>query len=486
MTVADRPNVLLLVMDTARVDAVLGRPDVAPNVAEIAAEGTTYTNAFATGPWTLPSHASLFSGQYTSEHGAHAGTKRFDPDVPTLAERLASSGYRTVGFSNNTWVSSDFGFDRGFEEFRVGWQLLSSGADLAAVAKEADGTLGRIRAGLSKLASRNAPATLLNVCYSELLRERYDNGAWLTNRRIDRWLGKRTGDRPFFVFANYLEPHLEYDPPRAFRDRFLPDGMEPSALNAVNQDAWSYIAGLEEMDGREFEALRALYHGEVNYLDHRIGRLYETLESHGVLEETVLVIVGDHGENLGDHGLMDHQYCLYDTLVRVPLVVRYPDAFDAGETADQLVELRDLYPTILELAGLETPSDPAVSTHSLLAPEERSRAVSEYRTPQPSMAALEERVGELTPELRRYDRALRSVRTHEWAYVEGTDGARELYDRREDPDETTNLAEDRPTVCEELAAVLEERLGALERADDETSEMDDAAKQRLEDLGYLQ
>ena len=482
------PNVLLIVMDTARAQNAFN-PEITPNLHAIAEEGTSFTKAFSTAPWTLPSHASMFTGQYTSDHNTQAGTKQFNPDVPTLAELLYKEGYQTVGVSNNTWVSSDFGFDRGFAEFFVGWELLSGGADLPTIAKSHDSTVSQIRAVGRELLSTDAPQTLVNAVYAQFLRKRYDDGARVTNWRIRRWFSKQWNkSRPFFMFVNYLEPHLKYDPPDGFIDKFLPEEMDRSFVEDINQDAWSYMCGQVEMNERDFRALSALYNGELAYLDHRIGQMVDRLDKLGVLDETVLIIIGDHGENIGEHGLMDHQYSLYDTLLHVPLIIRYPKAFDKGSKKGELVELRDIYPTILDLTGVKQPDNETASEHSLLDEKVRDHIIGEYITPQPSMEALRKRVENVPEEVRRYDRGLRCMRTAEWKYIEGTDGSEELYNINVDPEETTNVANDHPRVCAAFAEQLTAKRGELFRVDrDElTTEMDATTEQRLEDLGYLQ
>ncbi|WP_435348867.1 sulfatase [Haloarchaeobius sp. HRN-SO-5] len=478
-----RPNVVLIVMDTARARTVLGRPDVMPNLHRIADEGVTFENAFTTGPWTLPSHASMFTGQYTSDHGTHAGSRRFDPDVPTLAELLQGAGYRTVGISNNTWVSPDFGFDCGFDTFDVAWELVDGGVDLPTIAKSNEGTTAQITAVCRNLLDSEAPKTILNAAFSKLLRRRFDDGALVTNWRIRRRLSNGRAHRPFFMFVNYLEPHLEYSPP----DRFRPDWLDASDVEDVNQDAWAYICGSEEMDERDFEALTSLYEGELAYLDYRIGQVYDFLDERDLLDETALFVVGDHGENIGEHGLMDHQYCLYDTLLHVPLVARYPSEYDGGEHREELFEVRDLYPTILDLAGVDVPADDGVSTTRLGDGEGREYVLGEYLTPQPSMEALAERVDDVPDEVRRYDRGLRSIRTREWKYIQATDGTDELYDVRVDPLETDDVVSANDDVRDDLAARLESDLGEFEQSsDDHGGEIDGATERRLEDLGYLQ
>lgn len=499
-----RPNVVLIVMDTARARSVLGREDVAPGLHRLAGDGVAFENAFASSPWTLPSHASLFTGRYASQHGTHAGAPSFDPDVEPLAEALSAAGYRTYAVSNNTWVSPEFGFDRGFDEFRVGWELVEGGADLAAIGRTHDDTIDRIAAVSRRLLRRDAPRSLVNAAFSALLRDRWDDGARLTNWRLRRLLPSSPGGAPFFLFVNYLEPHLEYDPPEPFRYRFLPEDVDPEFADSVRQDAWAYLCGQLELGDREFAALSALYDAEIAYLDHRIGALVDLLDDRGLLEETAVFVTGDHGENVGEHSLMDHQYCLYDTLLHVPLVARCPDALGRGVVADELVELRDLYPTILELSGADgyacggpvEGDDRRASDvrppQSLLERAGRDHVLAEYLTPQPSMEALEERVGTVPEEVQTLDRRLRSVRTRQWKYVEASDGAEELYRVATDPDESEDLSGTHAEACSDLRALLREELGEPgspaddENADVEHADVDRPTQRRLEKLGYLQ
>jgi len=258
----------------------------------------------------------------------------------------------------------------------------------------------------------------------------------------------------------------------------------------VPQDAWGYIADTVEMTDRDFEILQALYRAEIAYLDHRIGELKESLEEHDEWEDTVFVVTGDHGENIGDHGLMDHQYCLYDTLLHVPLVI-HGGSFTGGDTVEDLVSLTDLALTLLDEVGIDAPEFRAQaqgqSFHPDTETDPRDQVVAEYMAPQPSMDALEKRVGDLPEHVREYDRALRAVRTDRYKYIRGSDGSRELYDLRCDPGETEDLADTRKDVVADLDATLDEWLGSFEHADRSGDvEMREETKARLEDLGYLQ
>jgi len=492
-TSADGPNVILIVMDTARFSTVFPSSglSVMPTVERIADEGVRFDNTMATGPWTVPSHASMFTGLYTSDHGAHAGTKQFDPPFAPLAEQLAATGYRTAAFSNNTWLSSPFGFDRGFESFRTRWELFNGGENLAGVAK-AKGVKDKLGTLLKKLADKEAPLTIANFIYAVSLsyRSTKDSGAERTTERIIEWFDP-DAERPFFCFVNYVEPHLPYDPPGGIREKFLKEEVNNSELDHVNQDPWTYLTGKVEMEARDFEALRALYKAELFYLDSCIEHLYKRLYHEGLLDDTVIIVVGDHGENIGEHGLMDHQYCLYNTLLHVPCVIRYPDSFTPGTHVQSLIELRDLFPTLLEVAGQSIPEHPGVSRNSLVRPTERSvqrgYTIAEYLSPQPSMESLRRKVnGDLPESVENFNRALRAIQTQKWKYIEGSDGDKELFDLSRDPDETENIVEENPSTVKRFRELLTSERGAFgSKTEATTANVDTLTQKRLEDLGYI-
>ncbi|HET7324158.1 MAG TPA: sulfatase, partial [Halococcus sp.] len=484
-----RPNVVVVVMDTARARETIRsghRDTTLPALDRLAEEGTEYTQAFSSAPWTLPSHASLFTGTYSSKHGAHAGHKRLDDSLPTLAEAFQSNGYETVAVSNNTWISEEFGFARGFDTVYKTWQYVQTDTDLGEIARTKRGT-EMVRALAARLVEGNPAVNVANAVYGQFFRKRNDDGARRTNEWLRNWLGDRTRDDPFFLFVNYLEPHLEYRPQKALAEQCLPDGVTYDEAMDVPQDAWEYIAGDGSLSDRELEILRALYRAEITYLDGRIGELREHIEAAGEFENTVFVVTSDHGENIGDHGMMDHQYCLYDTLLHVPLVV-HGAGFEDGRV-DDLVQLTDLAPTLLDTADIDAPEMrdgfQGQSFHPEAKIESRAHAIAEYMAPQPSMEALREEVGPLSDDVTRLDRSLRTIRTDEEKLIRGSDGTREFYELRNDPDESKNLAAEKSERVTALETVLADWLDSFEHTDASGSvSMSASTQARLEDLGY--
>ena len=474
-------------MDTARIkDVTL---ETAPTISALGDAGTRFTRAFSAAPWTLPSHGSMFTGKYPSKHGAHAGHEHLGEEHATLAELLADAGYETVGITNNTWVTPESGFGQGFETFRKAWQLLPSDENMLwemVQVLDEDSEQGILKRALSGNPIRN----LINAAYARYVYGRRDDGGRRTGEWIDDWLADRDGDRPFFLFANCIEPHLEYEPPREYAERFLPDGIDYEDAVSLEQDPWEYLVGNVNHSSEEFAVLRALYRAEIAYLDDRIADLRESLVEAGEWEDTVLVVVGDHGENIGDHGMMDHQYCLYDTLLHVPLVV-HGGPFEDGGDVDDLTSLVDLAPTLLDVAGVDAPDARAEmqgrSVHPDADVQPRDAVFAEYMNPQPTMAALERQVGDLPEYVHRFDRSLRAVRTEEYKFIRGSDGNRELYHVAEDSAERSSLVDERPEVAAELEARLDEWLDSFEQADAEGEvDISGARKKQLEELGYLQ
>jgi arylsulfatase A-like enzyme len=490
MTGSRPPNVVLIVMDTARARDVgldSNDPETAPTLRAMAERGTRFTDAHAAAPWTLPSHASLFTGTYPSKHGAHAGHKQLDDRHRTLAESFGDAGYETVAVTNNTWISEEFGFGRGFEEVVKTWQYMQSDTDFGQIARTTEG-IEMIGALARQLFTGNPVVNAINAVYGKFGRKRQDKGAARTNRLINEWLGERSSDQPFFLFVNYLEPHLEYDPPREYAEPFLPTDSSYEAATAVSQDAWSNVAGELDLSDHQFELLRALYRGEIAYLDDRIGELREAITD-ATGRETVFVVTADHGENIGEHELMDHQYALYETLLRVPLIAE-GGPFDGGGSVDDLVQLTDIAPTLLETADIDDARArnqfQGQSFHPDRDADPREYVFAEYLAPQPSMDALVERVGTLSPETRRFDRSLRSVRTEATKLIRSSEGSTECYRLDEDPDERHDLSERQPELATQLDAQIDEWLDSFEQTEEkETVDIDDETRDRLEQMGYI-
>jgi arylsulfatase A-like enzyme len=498
-----RPNVIVILIDTLRADHLScyghERP-TSPCIDRIAEQGVVYENAMSAAAWTPPSHASLFTGTYPSRHGVDRSHLLLREDLIPLPAVLRRQGYRTYGVSSNYWLSRETRFDRGFDRFVHGWQLVQTGGGNTPLERQNR----KQGLALETLGGGDVPHGWVHSCGTSLnnLYERttralrrswhlYDDGAWRVNAIVRGWMREwKRLDGPFFAFVHYLEPHLRYAPPGRYRHLHVPRGVDDRRIATVNQDPWRYLTGRARMDAEDFAILGGLYDGEISYVDRRVGQLHEALRDQGLLDNTLLVITSDHGENLGEHHLMDHAYCLYDTLLHVPLIVGGLADFPAGQRVTELVQTPDLFPTILTLVGVEDEEVwRQVQTPALFPRQARGQAeragIAEYLEPQPPVGVLRKRYPDV--DVSGFDRTLRAVRADGYKYIRASDGRDELYHVAADRGEERNLIDTQPEVADRLRKSLDEWLASFSPVgeSDEELELDAAMRQRLEDLGYL-
>jgi len=410
----DRPNILLVILDTARADRFpwqgYAKP-TAPRLAELARDGAVYTQAFSPGPWTVPAHASLFTGQYPSLHRTDCGSLRLPDEAATLAETLRASGYRTIGYTANPWIGKGYNFHQGFDTYVETWRDVPDQSE--------------------------------------------DTGATITNERVIRWLRWRQENRearrqPFFLFINYFEPHLPYHPPEPERTRLIGPGADPRRVARLSRlshpEEMRFIMGISDLDGEDLALLNALYDGEIAYVDRKVGEILDTLRGLGILDRTVIAVAGDHGENIGDHGMMDHKLSVHDTLLHVPLLLRYPPRVPPGQVVPAAVQLHDLHPTILALAGVPPPAATPIEAVPLPGAgvptpgrDPAGPIVAEFVGPPVEFLDVLE---DLFPgqDLSRFDRKLVALRQGGWKIHWGSDGRHALFHVVEDPGETRDLA----------------------------------------------
>jgi arylsulfatase A-like enzyme len=463
-------------MDTARCDhlSCYGyHRATTPNIDAIKEESVQFLRAYTTGAWTPPTHASLFTGMYNSKHGVLHGHVYLENKYSTLADILATEGYRTIAFSNNPWVSQVTGMTRGFEESIEKWEKQKS-VRAAAILKLKSLLPEKVYNFLKTLKNKINPPM-------------YDKGAYSTNTLIQSWLDETRHDsRPFFIFINYIESHLPYRPVSPYDRRFIDDRHSKMRILSVNQDMRRQWAGLAKMTREDFDILGGLYDGELSYLDWRIGQLLQYLREKRILDDTILIIISDHGENLGEHNLMDHQLCLYDTLVRIPLLIRWPSKLGAETNGNKLVSITDIFPTLMALLDIDFSHSAELQGQNIFANTGREHVYSEYESP----------IYEMTDNRKYYppdfdlsvfDRALKVVRDMRYKLVRASDGRHELYDIISDPDELRNLYAEQPERAAQMQATLAEWLSSFTKADvkKDRASLDSLVKDQLSALGYF-
>ena len=336
----DSPNVIIVVPDTLRFDrvGVYGESKLTPNIDALADSSIVYTNALSTAPWTLPTHASLFTGLYPSGHGVSWGNFKLGDEPTTLAEIFQRQGYDTYAVSNNLLLKAENGFARGFDSF----------IELSTHPKVAKWRFA-LRCGMLRML-----AETIGI-------ERFagvDSGAawtnWMLAKQIQRSHERK---RPFFTFVNYYEAHDPYLPPSPYLEAYLTPEQQRAAKHLVQSrnDLCAHACGVRGvLSEEEIELLAALYDAEVAYQDAMIGKLVDTLRRSGEFDNTWLVILSDHGELFGEGGMVFHTAGWHYQLLHVPLIVRPPGGV-APTRIDAPVQPVDVFATLVNAAGAEMP-----------------------------------------------------------------------------------------------------------------------------------
>lgn len=337
----DRPDILVLILDSLRVDRVSGYGHThltTPHLDELADRSTRFASAVTPAPWTLPSHCSMFTGLFPSEHGVTNGfldrSVELNDTHRTIVEELADSGYLTAGFSNNPWVGQLSDLHRGFDEF-VEWDLEVSRSGPASTHPRTGRILSRGHRLLGLL-SRQPIFLLKRRFFTTRLVDRATK--WLT------WAAEQPD--PSFTFLNLMEAHSPYFPPRrTFRDLSFdePTFLEPRILNTK---LLAYVMGKADLSIAQRRRILEYYDASVRYQDEQVGRLIGHLNNLGTLEDTLVVVTSDHGKTLGEYargGTPPHYTRPINT--DIPLVVNMPGQ-ETGTVIDTPAELARLPPLL--------------------------------------------------------------------------------------------------------------------------------------------
>lgn len=481
-----RPNVLVVVWDTVRADrlSLYGHAlKTTPNLDAFAREGLVFDNAVSTAMWTLPSHASMFTGLPESAHGATSQHKWLDNRFVTLAEVLTDAGYDTWLFSANPYLGDHTNLGQGFATREFPWDERWKRPSR--------------RATLDKLIARDA-STSLSPKYQEgefpsgRPNDKVKDAGAVVPNALGAWLDEtRDKSKPFFAFVNYMEAHEPRIPDLASRQALF-SAEEIDAQLAQHRgygDLLAYTVGVKEFTPEQIAVMAQVYDASLRELDERTQRLFDELDHRGLLDNTIVVVTADHGEHLGEHHLLDHKYSVYNPLVKVPLVLRFPPKVKPGRVTEPVSSL-NLFATITDLLGLELPKGSL--SKSLLTPEGRPGwAPTElvHATPLALDRISAKYEFDWKPYLRTYEAAVEQ----DWKCILASDGARELYAQSTDPLEASNV--DGANAAEfdrcferfkQWKAGFPAYDASLAGADDAPAkEMKDETADRLRALGYL-
>jgi arylsulfatase A-like enzyme len=421
-------NVVLISIDTLRPDH-LGcygyTRNTSPSVDAFARRGALFLSAVSHAPSTLPSHASILTSLNPSAHGAEFSTRHSLPDDwPTIAEMLAREGYRTGAFVAPGQMSKVFGLDQGFEIYD------DQGGGVQAISKRAT--------------------------------------AWLDTVHTE----------PFFLFLHCLDVHAPYFAPTKFRRQFLvgdtselPDTISIELLERINRGK---LAFSEE----DRQHVINMYDAGIHFTDYFIGRFLGSMDSLALSDQTVIILLSDHGEEFAEHGAMGmHSHTVYDELLRVPLIIAIPEVTRPGQTVPEMVRLIDVVPTILDVLGIEPP------------PTVRGRSLVPFLG-DGVLPGEEPSIGEMEPSPTGKGRVV-SVRTRRYKLIhDGPKDQYRLFDLLRDPLEANDVEASSPEVVERLTDVMdayreEAKTFRQHVAGGDTVVVGGELRDQLKALGYL-
>ena len=467
-----RQPIVLIVLDTVRADHLslygYGRRTMPALSAFAARDAVVVERAISNGTDSLSGHASLFTGLFPVNHGAHrpllsdSAPPLFGyslrSDVPTVAEILAAHGYSTLGVTANygpMGADSGLGLDRGFDLYRS--------------YPDGDCEFGRA----SPWATLASWVRTLGVGWMSPCEVTYRRADVITDEAIA--LLDAAGPDGFFLFVNYFDAHSPYNPPEGFGSEFpgVDPQLGPNAL--LTPEVGELLTASVGLPPALERHINALYDGELRFMDSHLSRLLDRLRRHPAWNDMLVVVTADHGEALGEHSYVGHSSHLYDVIVRVPLLIRPglgdPDgAMPAiGARWDRPMQLVDIAPLMIRHAQIGFPLQ-----HDGRLPEAPPAPLRTWAFPSPL----------LLPMSSRFARELRAIEIDGWKLIEDDRGSIELYHVPTDPDETANLSEREPARVDLLRAQLGPRVSY--RSETNSGEAPSAESlERLRSLGYI-
>jgi len=409
-----QPNVLIVVISGLRADHVSSygyRRATTPVLDTLASSGTLYEQAISPAPWSLTAQASLLTGLYPSEHLAAFDHPVLDAALETLPEKMKTAGYATFAGTTDSLAGKGNGFFQGVDN--------------------------PVEIQPDQQASPDEGAASLETAFT----------GWLDGRRT---AGSAV---PFFAYLVLSNPHLPFNPPGEYRQKFLEKAIPLPRLEQISQlwvpFARQLMLGIVSLSPDDLAAMVSLYDGEVAYADYRLGRLVDSLRERKILDDTLLIVTSDAGEDLADHGLLAESSRLYDSIVKVPLVMRLPGRVPSGRRVGEQVQTLDIGRVILALGAPPVQGAPAAPAAEAVMPG-RAIAISEGRFDPTALRYYRK----LAPEadLTMFESNLLAVRTLEYKYIVTSSQRAALFDLKADPGERVTVLSSQPERAKDLSS----------------------------------
>lgn len=467
---SNRPNVVWVTLDSVRADhTTMGgyERDTTPALQRLAADeqGRYFDQCISHGRYTRVSSSSMLTGAYPSRHQIGYGNHAIPSSLTTVAERFQAQSYRTGLISDNLFVSSALGLDRGFDKSTC--LMPSSLSELPRTVLQDVGWKPMLKylVGLRKHSAGFTP---------DLTKH---SRTYLIDSVASEWLASFEREEPFFLYIHNDQTHRPYPPPLPYRDEFIDEtdlsvGEAAETAFRIHDELVDIVANGCNLSEDEWDALVAMYDAALRYVDEWLGDLVEYIRN-GPFGETIIVVTSDHGEFFGEHGLLGHKWILDDTLLNVPLVTHGLDVETEG-----VVQHSDIMATLLELAGADTEGIQGVD----LRHEDRDYAIAQDHQTYAAETLESHNSGASIPRLSTTERSV----IHDGEYKLLLDESNEeLYQL---PDEATDVSTGQPETHDRLAAELTQWLESAGDSVDGTArgEFSDDMRSHLADLGYME
>lgn len=472
---ADRPNILLIVADQLRFDALgcYGNTQIhTPNIDSIALNGSTFENHFVQAPVCSPSRCTMMTGRYPKNHGTRDNGIPLRGEEVTLAQTLQEHGYLTAAIGKmhfttqfqpkereeEDWPDHRYGFeivhttcDTKTGEY-LNWLKDISEEDYEIVKMQGERKAREDRASAIEKESNHLPQV-----YQSNVNPSFHQSAWIADQTI-QLVESQDKSRPFFVLCSFVDPHHPFDPPVPYSTMYDPEKMEVAVYkegeledkpphfkkhrtgHGYSNEKYDY----QKLTKLDWNTIKAAYYGMITLVDENIGRILDALKKQGMEEDTIVLFTSDHGELLGDHGLLFKGPFMYDSIIKAPMVLKWPGMIPRGARYSTFTEHVDLMPTLLDFVGITVPYGvQGRSLGPILRGDSgagRKYALTEFNC---------------------YDWALNlktlTGKDFKLTYYAG-EAYGELYDRRRDPEEFENLwgsAEYTDIKCELLKELMD-------------------------------
>lgn len=453
--VHNKENIVLITVDCLRADhlSLYGyKKNNTPNIDGLASEGVTFTEAIANGSHTAISFPSILTSTYGSMYG---GYDCLSNERMSIAQVLSKNGYTTAAFHSNPHLSAAYNYDIGFNVFSDSFENKFFSSRFNIFKKWGDSA--RFRTLFS----------FMMKLYSHVYGKRtfevpYERAEGIARKAID-WLQGSSSN--FFIWVHFMDPHWPWIPPKDFLNEMV-------SIEEANRLWWKMSINYQSLSHEELRKLIGLYDCEIRYVDHALGDFLRVLKERGLYDNSIIILTSDHGEEFEEHGdIGHHSLKMYEELIHVPLVIKFPNGLYKGTIANDLVSLLDLAPTIVERLGIDKPKKWLGS--SLL----------------PILAGKKgyNSEGVISEGRIKKGHNIVSYRSKQWKFIINEEkGMRELYDLQQDPSEKKNLAKVMPEKVAEFEAEVTKHLSKAKESYATLPKIDEDEhlRQRLKALGY--